>query len=816
MRVVLSPLQPVTCSPLPAMEELNPQQQEAVQTVEGPVLILAGAGSGKTRVITCRLANLIRKGVARPYNILAVTFTNKAASEMKSRVGSLLEGELQDSPPLISTYHSLCVRILRRFIDQLKSGYTRDFTIYDEDDQARVVRAILKDKGIDDKDLTARQVLSAISSAKNRRVSPQAYINQFDYANERFLRIAAVYTSYLERLSQTNALDFDDLLIKAVDLLRNVEDVRSYYHRKFRHVMVDEFQDTNSIQYELARLIVTGNSKGVPPATGETSFWENRSLCVVGDVDQSIYSWRGADFNIILNFKNDFENTKLIKLEQNYRSTETILTAANRVIENNRQRFERTLYATKEHGQGDPIGYYQSFDGEGEAAFVAEEIDRCLKRSRDTRIAVLYRANSQSRLFEESLRRRAIAYNIVGGFSFYERAEVKDIIAYLKLALNPADDIALTRVINSPQRGIGRVTLDTLEQLQRQLGVSLWETIGSQEAQAALNTRALSGIGAFRHVVSELLEKVARSEPLSEIVRSAAVDTGYIEALSAEKTEDAESRLLNIEELVNAAVEGEQQNETLRDFIDHAALVSDTDQYKSDARVTLLTIHAAKGLEFPTVFLVGLEEGLFPHSRATDSPEDMEEERRLCYVAFTRAQKKLFLSHAMQRRIFGRESIADPSPFLNEVPLDLLENLSRGPSWLGFATKPDTEHNRQAVAALRGEPYSPIKKTSNYSGQTYNSAQSVRDFFKNRETGTLSGGRSTNHKDRDRTQSETTSGGSVKPAAMRIGARVKHARYGRGVVLQIEGSGEDAKLTVSFPGFGQKKFIAKYATLESV
>ncbi|HSB11355.1 MAG TPA: UvrD-helicase domain-containing protein [Blastocatellia bacterium] len=796
------------------MRDLNPQQQEAVQTTEGPLLVLAGAGSGKTRVITCRIVSLIEEAGVPPWQILAVTFTNKAAGEMKSRVEADLDANLRTSSPLISTFHSLCVRILRRNIEALNEGYTRNFTIYDQDDQVRLVRAIMKDLDIDDKSLSARQALGAISWAKNRGKSPAAYATERDYENDRIEKIARIYKLYEERLKKANALDFDDLLIRAVELLRRVGDVRKYYHDRFRHVMIDEFQDTNGIQYELARLIAVGSTKmeGLDPK----ELWKDRSLCVVGDVDQSIYSFRGSDFNIILGFRHDFAGTKIIKLEQNYRSTQTILTAANKVIEQNRQRMPKTLYATPELGEGDKIRYYQSYDAEGEAAFVADRIADHQRESAESRCVVLYRTNAQSRLFEEALRRRGIAYNIVGGFSFYERAEVKDIIAYLKLAMNPQDDIAMARVINSPPRGIGKTTLDVLQNKQRELGLSMWETIDLAVANRAVGPRATSALASFKRVIEQLAERVSENLPLSEIVKAATLDTGYVRSLEEEKTVEAEGRLLNIEELVTAAVEAEEQGESLQDFIDHAALVSDTDQYKADARVTLMTMHSAKGLEFPLVFIAGLEEGLFPHSRAAASEEDLEEERRLCYVAITRAQKHLYITHAMQRRIFGEESVTEPSRFLNELPLELLQNLSPGPSWLGFAEKPETRQNRQAAAALRSEPSYSVKKTSNYTGKTYNSVEGVREFFKRRSgSGTETQGRGAGEpRSRAERRSSPPSNASGSSHGFQSGTHVKHAKYGNGVVLRIEGAGDDAKLTVSFPGYGLKKFVAKFAALE--
>lgn len=789
------------------MENLNAQQRDAAETIEGPLLILAGAGSGKTRVITFRIAHLIERASVPAWQVMAVTFTNKAAGEMKSRVETLLPSALRAASPLISTFHSLCVRILRRDIERMNAGYTRNFTIYDTDDQARVARAIMKDLDIDDKTVTARSALSAISWAKSRGISPASYANQAEFASDRTEKIARIYTVYEQRLHQSNALDFDDLLIKAVALLKQVAEVRAYYHERYHHVMIDEFQDTNGIQYELARLITVGTTK-LDQIDSET-LWRGRSLCVVGDIDQSIYSFRGSDFNIILNFKHDFEGTKIIKLEQNYRSTQTILEAANRVIERNTQRVAKNLFT--EIGQGEKIRYYQSYDGEGEASFVAEKIQEHLRRSPGGRAAVLYRTNSQSRLFEESLRRRGVAYNIVGGFSFYERAEVKDIISYLKLAMNANDDIALARIINSPARGIGKTTMDALYRKQKDLDISLWETIGVAIEQQLLGPRAATSLDNFRKIIASLGERASAGQPLSEVVKAATLDTGYVRALQEEKTEEAEGRLLNIEELVTAAVEAEEQRETLRDFIDHAALVADTDQYKEDARVTLMTVHAAKGLEFPVVFIVGLEEGLFPHARTFQSEEELEEERRLCYVAITRAQQNLYITHAMKRRVYGEESPAEPSRFLNEIPLELLQDMSLGSSWIGFAERPESRSANPARPAPRPESPSPLKKNSNYTGKTYNSVESVRDFFNRRTESSSSRPEAPAGRSRD---AETRS--SSSDSKFRVGAHVRHAKYGTGVVLRSEGAGEDAKLTVSFPGYGQKKFVAKFAALEKI
>ena len=795
---------------------LNPPQREAVTASEGPLLILAGAGSGKTRVITHRIAYLTESCGARPESILAVTFTNKAAGEMKERVEKLLARFYANGPrtgsPLLSTFHSLCVRILRRDIEKLGRGYTRSFTIYDTDDQQRLIRACLKDMGYDDKLITPRAAQSAISAAKNRGEDPQLYASKAEYIDERREIIARVFKTYEERLQASNALDFDDLLIRTVQLLRHSPETRRYYHERFRHVMVDEFQDTNGIQYALTRFIVEGDH-----ATGggklPEDFWHHRSLCVVGDESQSIYGWRGSDFKIILGFQKDFAGAKIIKLEENYRSTKRILETANRVIANNTQRFDKHLFSNAD--EGDKVFYSQLYDGEAEARFVVGKIEEHLRREPDLRAAVLYRTNAQSRLFEEACRRAGLRYNIVGGFSFYERAEVKDIIAYLKLAMNPHDSIALARVINSPTRGIGKTTIEDIERRAKDFGVSHWETIALIIEQNLLPTRTISALKSFQEIITRLVEKTTtEAERVSEIVKAAVIDTGYERALKAENTEEAEARLLNLEELVNAAAESEEQGEGLRDFLDHAALVSDTDDYKAGAQVTLMTMHAAKGLEFPLVFIVGLEENLFPHSRARENQAELEEERRLCYVAITRAEKYLYITHAMKRRVYGEEMPAEPSRFLMEFPPELIEDISRGPSWLRFANKTSNIENRESLRSFTPSapslPPSPPKRASNYQGRTYNDADSVREFFA-KQGKKVDESLLDSRSDKSEERKSKSSGSGLQP-----GTRVRHAKYGQGLIIRREGEGENAKLTINFPGYGQKKMIEKFAGLEKV
>jgi DNA helicase-2/ATP-dependent DNA helicase PcrA len=787
------------------LESLNPQQREAVTETEGALLILAGAGSGKTRVITFRIAYLIAERGVSPHHIMAVTFTNKAAQEMRNRVEQLLKGHMLGSAPLISTFHSLCVRILRQEIEKLQEGYTRSFTIYDQDDSVRLVKACIKDLGYDEKQLGQRAVQGAISSAKNRGEDAESYAARVEYGDEKRAAIARVFRLYQERLVNNNALDFDDLLIKTVQLLRRVEEVREKYNERFRYILVDEYQDTNSLQFALIRFLTE----------------KQQNICVVGDESQSIYRWRGADISNILNFEEHYPNAKVIRLEQNYRSTQNILDVAGTVIKHNTERRDKTLWTS--NPSGERIRYYQAFDGDAEARFVAGKITEHRRVEPDLRAAVLYRTNAQSRVFEEALRRAGLAYNIVGGFSFYERAEVRDIISYLKLALNPHDSIALQRVINSPPRGIGKQTLDELARRAKDYGVSYWETISIiAEQPDGLNPRAVSALKSFQKIITELVGAVQSASQtessVSEVVKAAILDTGYSNALKAENNDEAEARLENLQELVNAAVDYDQQEgEGLRDFIDHAALVSDMDQYKQDAPVTLMTMHSAKGLEFPLVFIVGLEDGLFPHARAAADPAEMEEERRLCYVAITRAERFLYLTHAMKRRVYGEEMAAEPSQFLNEMPLDLIEDLSRGSSWLSFARNSSTLENRHAARALRGETRS--EQRTSYSGKTYNSIDSIAEFF--RERGQKLGPST------PRSQSELTikrrpaasgdagsSSSGTQGADFTPGSHVRHPKYGRGLVLRREGSGDSVKLTVSFPGFGQKKLIEKYAGLE--
>jgi DNA helicase-2/ATP-dependent DNA helicase PcrA len=950
----------------PLIDKLNPEQRAAVEATEGPLLILAGAGSGKTRVITSRIAWLIQeKGVA-PDSILAVTFTNKAAAEMAERVDRMLDhGSL--AKPSISTFHSLCVRLLRRDIEALKvgnEGLTRSFAIYDENDQQGIVKQVMRRMGLDTKQLTPRTVLGRISWAKNHMVDPQEfYLGSKDPNSE---RIAHIYKGYKDELRKNNALDFDDLLLEAVRLLKVSGEVRERYQRRYRYLLVDEYQDTNRPQYELMKLLAG----------------ERKNVCAVGDEDQSIYSWRGADIRNILEFEKDFPDARIVRLEQNYRSTQIILEAAGAVVANNVRRKGKKLWTDRQGGS--LIGYYEAPDGENEALFIADRIQKYLREAGDeaaeAHCAVLYRTNSQSRLVEEALRRYNISYTMVGGFSFYERAEIKDLLGYLRLIRNPHDSMALQRIINTPARGIGKTTLETLERLALETGQSTWEAIAAAIQNKLIPARALMALDSFRQLIldaqammdpdfagklsadlaesasedsdtdfsfgsatdadttsssaaegiesddtdfsfggnenqiplldashfspfaeapkrpflkmpkktaareskpeagpekSEPTEKPAFRAPgdaatLPELIRFLIDRTGYIKALETEGSPEAFSRIENLKELANAAHDAEERGETLAEFLDHAALASDTDQIDPNARVTLMTLHAAKGLEFPLVFLAGLEEGLFPHSRTLNNPEELEEERRLCYVGMTRAMNTLILTRAHYRRRYGNDApeMSIPSRFLEEVPSQLVENLSsRTPAWANtsygsrfnagrrqsqsgdfdnphFNYEDESQEAPRITASTgssrfgtgaRRDPSKPFvapwmkprtpssatessaassshKASAKAEGAEEHSIDNIARFF-GAKSG-LGGGAAANLGVHPRPAMDipTPTGASD----LKKGQRVRHSKYGEGTVLYREGEGDDAKVTVMFTRHGMKKLMEKFANLQKI
>ncbi len=896
-----------------------------MEAPEGPLLILAGAGSGKTRVITHRIAWLIQEKNIAPDAILAVTFTNKAAAEMAERVDRLL-GHSSLAKPLISTFHSLCVRILRRDVEVLQvngKGLTRAFTIFDENDQQGIVKQIMKRMGLDTKQLTPRTVLGRISWAKNHMVDPQDYfLSSKDPTSE---RVAHIFKGYQDELRKNNAMDFDDLLLEAVRVLKVSGEVRERYQRRWRFLLVDEYQDTNRPQYELMKLLAD----------------EHKNVCAVGDEDQSIYSWRGADIRNILEFEQDFSEAKIVRLEQNYRSTQVILQAAGAVVANNLRRKGKKLWTERQGGS--LIGYYEAPDGENEALFIADKIQAFLRNSSERQdggaAAVLYRTNSQSRLVEEALRRYNISYTMVGGFSFYERAEIKDLLAYLRLVRNPHDSMALQRVVNTPARGIGKTTLETMERLALETGLSTWDAIAAAIDKRLIPTRASMALDSFRRLIldaqammdpdfagklaadvaeaqageadtsfgfgaedSERVSEGAReqetaevnfggdesqmllldashfepaarepqkaflkmpaaktesdasleptprqerpegfrapgdSATLPELIRFIIDRSGYIKALESEGTPEAISRIENLKELANAAHDAEERGETLAEFLDHAALASDSDQFDPNARVTLMTLHAAKGLEFPLVFLAGLEEGLFPHSRTLNSPEELEEERRLCYVGMTRAMNTLILTRAHYRRRYGNDMPEQsiPSRFLEEVPSELIENLGgQSPGWSTPAYRPAYGGGRQRwgddSSGRAHFNYEDESQETSFHATRQKSAsegKSAQALPKSKSTGvpppegsldniarffgSKAGATHPSAFARPAMEIPATSGAT----GFRKGQRVMHAKYGEGTVMMREGDGEDAKLTVMFLRHGIKKLMEKFANLK--
>ncbi len=927
------------------LENMNLQQREGIQSVDGPVLLLAGAGSGKTRVITHRIAYLIEERGVSADSILAVTFTNKAAKEMAERVDKIL-GHGSLAKPTLATFHSFCVRVLRRDIEALRVngvGLTRTFAIYDEVDQQAVIKQALKRLAIDDKSLKPRVALGRISWAKNHMIDPQEYFLASTNPTEE--KIAHIFEIYKKELFKANALDFDDLLLETVRLLKSSAETRERYNRRYKYILIDEYQDTNRPQYELMKLLAG----------------PGRNVCVVGDEDQSIYSWRGADIKNILEFEKDFPGARTIRLEQNYRSTQMILEGASAVVAQNKQRKGKNLWTAR--AGGSLIGYYEGPDGENEALFVADRVQKYLREAGGQedlpRCAVLYRTNSQSRLVEEALRRYGIQYHMVGGFSFYDRAEVKDILSYLKLVQNVHDSIALARVVNSPPRGIGKTTMETLERMALASGMSTWDAIGRAIQDKLLPQRALMALSAFRRLIEDaramlgpgFADKLAgdlaedgitplsadttedvsfgfgagqegataREEvdderantfdtsfnfgfdfgpteeistvapensldsdeahgidpasfnPFAPVVLKKSAETtmdraaeiamgddrpafrrpgdaatlpelikflndrsGYIRALEEEATPESFSRIENLKELANAAQDAQERGETLHEFLDHAALISEADSYSEEAKVTLMTLHAAKGLEFPLVFLTGMEEGLFPHSRTLTDPTGLEEERRLCYVGMTRAMDTLVMTRARYRRRYGSDmpepSIA--SRFLEEVPARLVEDLGSPPArpqfsgaaygsdYSGAYSTPYPRANRYNHAnAEEGERHysyededqsgersparSRLNNRENNARKTSNPGQSIDNiasFFAAR-----------GHKiTRPKLEVETPPG----QTGLRQGSRVRHPKYGEGTVFRREGDGDDAKITVQFQQHGVKKLVEKFAQLE--
>jgi len=761
---------------LTLLDKLNPEQRLAAETVDGPVLILAGAGTGKTRAITFRMANLIASGVSSDA-ILAVTFTNKAAEEMRTRVSDLLlRAGIPPSQPWVSTFHSLCARLLRR--EASSAGLPRDFAVYDGDDQAAAVKLAMAKLKIEDDTLTPRNVLSAISYAKNHAKSPEMLRSEAIGSDGR--KIADIFSAYEKLLHQSNALDFDDLLLRSVRLLRDSAPVREKWQQRFQYLHVDEYQDTNRVQYDLLRLL-----------TGP-----RHNICVVGDEDQSIYRWRGADVSILLSFSRDFPNARVIKLERNYRSTQQILDAAGAVVANNPERLGKSLSA--ENGGGTNLKYFEARDAQAEAEYVAGELEKLLNEDSDQTCAVEYRTNFQSRAFEEVFRRRGLRYKLVGGFSFYNRAEVKDALAYVRLAMHPEDDISLLRVINLPPRGIGKTTVDALRENAIANNRSLWDALLDFVTGGAGN-RAVTPLRAFQELIVRLQSALQEKEPAA-FLHSVLEESGYMDMLKDRNTPEDVARMENLEELTRAVAESMEAGETFTDFLDAAALVSDADSYEGKPGVTLITLHSTKGLEFDHVFLTGLEEGICPHSRSLNEEKGIEEERRLVYVGMTRARKSLTLTRALYRRIFGNEQqlrASLPSRFLAEIPAELVETARGSMADLGEKRRyePDPEYS-----------YSPEEFLRRVRGkQPSNSSPAPR-----RPSGTSSLSRSSSTSSFGR--------GAKRPGAgdPLMGRKVRHPEYGVGTIVAIEGDEDDRRVSVTFPGRGTKKFVERYAQLEQV
>jgi DNA helicase-2/ATP-dependent DNA helicase PcrA len=767
----MTPINDPKANPIEAISRsLNPPQREAVETLNGPLLILAGAGSGKTRVLTYRTANLIAQGLASPDEILAVTFTNKAAREMEGRILTLLK---QIDIPVygrlwISTFHSICARILREHIELL--DYKPFFGIYDTSDQLSMIKKVLTAMNLDEKTYPAKAFAARINAAKTDGYSPAEMKKRKHLMDERSV---AVYERYEEEMKRANSLDFGDLLMKTHQLFNDYPAVLENYQNKFRYLMVDEYQDTNRIQYLLVRMLASAH----------------RNLCVVGDEDQSIYSWRGADIRNILDFEKDFPNAKVVKLEQNYRSTQTIISAATQVIRNNSQRKDKTLFT--DNPKGDPIVVREEGNEYDEARYVISEIAKILDSGDHTadEIAIFYRTNAQSRVLEEQFRTRNLPYRIVGGMKFYERMEIKDILAYMKLILNPTDDVAFKRVINVPARGIGKTTVDRIEEYSAQRSLSMVEGAADAVDHREFNAGVTRKLRDFLNLLEALRDK-AREVTLPELYHAILDTTGYVQRLKEEDSAEADGRIENLEEFDNAIVKfAEERGEegTLQSFLEEMSLVSDQDSMEeSDRSVTMMTLHISKGLEFPVVFIVGMEEGLFPSGRSAEEsgdPTAIEEERRLAYVGMTRAEKKLTLTYARSRKVWGAEQQNPPSRFIKELPKELIvtQSSSARPRFMERARSMSDSGYSGHTGAFSSKSH-PVMNDS---------MPSYEDFS-------------------DESFDEANN------ASYKKGMRVRHPTYGVGSIFQVEGSGADTKVSVVFNDNTVKKFVAKYARLERV
>lgn len=743
---------------------LNKEQYEGAITVDGQVLILAGAGSGKTRVLTYRMAHMIEDLEIKPWSILAITFTNKAAKEMKERVESLVGEKANEM--WISTFHSTCVRILRREIDKL--GYKSSFTIYDTSDQKTLLKECMKALNINDKDITLQEIMGKIGRAKDNMRTPESYMREFEH-HFREKKIADVYQMYQKRLKENNALDFDDLIFKTVELFKSHPDVLEFYQNKFKYIMVDEYQDTNGAQYEFVKLLAK----------------KYKNICVVGDDDQCIYAWRGADVTNILDFEKDYPDCKVIKLEQNYRSKGNILEAANVVIVNNSRRKNKALRTEQESGS--KIKIYRAYSDKEEADFVARQILEIKSKDKyeNKDFAVLYRTNAQSRIFEETFRRRGIAYKIVGGTKFYDRKEIKDMLAYLKVLINPQDDISIKRIINVPKRSIGDATVNKVQEFADSYELNLWDALQEVRTIPTLTARNCSSLERFTELMDNFMI-MSETMPVSMLIETILKETGYLEELKKSNEIEDKSRIENLQELVSDAVDFEKNSEdkSLMAYLEKVSLVQDTEdpEKEQENAVVLMTIHSAKGLEFPNVFMVGMENGLFPSMSDLDKEDQMEEARRLCYVGITRAKETLYMTSSEVRRVFGRTVSYSQSDFIGEIRNDLKEYINQ---------------RSTNGSAKEGMYATPSKSSFN---NPHSLKSSMRSNIQNRP---LSQDRISN-----------TSSNSVNLEEITLGRKVKHDKFGEGTVVSIMPSGNDKKLTIAFDKQGVKVLLLSMAKLQ--
>ncbi len=761
------------------LDELNDKQYEAVTCAEGPSLVIAGAGSGKTKVLTHKIAYLMSEKNVKPWNILAITFTNKAANEMKERVKNLVGETTNDI--WMGTFHSICVRILRKTIDRI--GFDSSFIIFDTSDQKTMVKKILKEQNLDDKIFTDKSVLYEISNAKNEMLTPAQYAARAngDFRKE---KIAEIYSQYQTRLKENNAIDFDDIINFTIEILLDNPDILEFYSDKFKYVLVDEYQDTNKAQFTLITLLASkfGN------------------ITVVGDNDQGIYSFRGADISNILNFEKDFPGTKIIKLEQNYRCTQNVLNAANEVIKNNETKYEKKLWTSNEAGSLPKV--YRGDNEYEEANYIVSQINE-LRRTeyyKYSDFAVLYRMNTQSRSIEDILRREDIPYKIIGGLKFYERKEIKDIVAYLRLIHNPADNLSLTRIINEPKRGVGKTSLDNVEQIATGNGISMYEVIKRAD-EFGLN-RVFANTREFISAIEEL-RSLKDSKLISELIKETLKKTGYTKALEEENTVEAENRIDNLNEFLTVAIEFEEQSadNSLTEFLEGITLSSDLDNMEeTDESVTLMTLHSAKGLEFPVVFLVGMEEGIFPGYQSIGEPKELEEERRLCYVGITRAKEKLFMTCAKQRTVFGSTSFNAISRFIKEIPANMLD---------GYEELEQSGNDR----------FSESKYEWSYGGANSGFFNSAITSYKSNKIPKKATASSFGFKSAEcflANLNQSKNGAEVNLNDYKSGARVYHKKFGEGVINSVEAEGDDLKVDIAFDKVGHKRLMARFAGLEII